>query len=88
MRKYLALASGLARFVRDSTCPALLGNAIEEGMSPFIYGAITLFSRPFQSRLIKCILCNFPTLLQLSQITSRYPDGTTSADFNVPIGLG
>jgi hypothetical protein len=88
MGKYLALASGLARFIRDFSCPALLGKVIEEGATPFIYGAITLCGRPFQNRLTRCALCNFPILLQLNQITSRYPGSTTSADFNVPTGLG
>ena len=88
MGKYLALASGLARFIRDFSCPALLGKVIEEGTAPFIYGAITLCGRLFQNRLTRCVLCNFPILLQLNQITSRYPGGTTPADFNVPTGLG
>jgi len=88
MGKYLALAGGPARFIRDFSCPALLGRTVEEGTSPFVYGVITLYDRPFQSHSTKCVLCNFPTLLQLSQTVSRYPGSTTSADFNIQTGLG
>jgi hypothetical protein len=66
----------------------LLGITIEEGTTSFVYGAITLYSRPFQNRSTRCALCNFPTLLQMSPIASHYTGGTTPAGFNVPTGLG
>ena len=86
--EYLALASGLARFIRDSSCPALLGYSIEEDVLSFVYRAITFFSRPFQSRSTKQTLCNFPTHLQMDPIEPRNTDTTRPAGFNVAIGLG
>ena len=86
--EYLALASGLAGFIRDFSCPALLGYSIKEDVLPFVYRAITFFSRPFQSRSTKQTLCNFPTHLQMDPTEPRYTDTTTPAGFNVAIGLG
>jgi hypothetical protein len=88
MSEYLALASGLARFIRDFSCPALLGNSIEEDVLSFVYRAITFCSRPFQSRSTRYTLCNFPTLLRKNQTEPRNTDTTTPAGFNVAIGLG
>ena len=88
MGEYLALAGGPARFIRNFSCSALLGRIIEEGMSSFVYRAITLFGWPFQNHSTRSMFCNFPTLLQLSQIISRYPGSTTPAGFNVQTGLG
>ena len=86
--EYLALPGGPGGFIRDFSCPALLGNSIEEDVLPFVYGAITLFSRPFQSRSTRQTLCNFPTLLQKDPTEPLNPDTTTPAGFNVAIGLG
>lgn len=86
--EYLALPSGLGRFIRGFSCPALLGKIIEEGTSSFVYGAITRYGRLFQNHSTRCVLCNFPTQLQLGPTTSLYPDSTTLAGFNVHIGLG
>jgi hypothetical protein len=86
--EYLALASGLAGFIRDSTCPALLGNSVEEDVLPFVYRAITCYGRPFQSLSTKQTLCNFPTHLQMDPTKPHYPDTTRPAGFNVAIGLG
>ena len=88
MSEYLALASGLARFIRDFSCPALLGNSIEEDILSFVYRAITCFSRPFQNRSTRYMLCNFPILLRKDPIEPRDTDTTTPAGFNVAIGLG
>ncbi len=88
MGEYLALPGGPGGFIRDFSCPALLGYPIEEDVLPFVYGALTLFGRPFQSRSTRHTLCNFPTHLQVDPIKTLYPGATTSADFSVATGLG
>ena len=88
MGEYLALPGGPGGFIRDSSCPALLGNLIEEDALPFVYRAVTLFSLPFQSSSTRHALFNFPAPLQIGPIKSLYPDATTPAGFNVAIGLG
>ena len=40
---YLALASGLASFLRGSTCPVVLGNLIYPAHLDFIYRTFTFF---------------------------------------------
>jgi hypothetical protein len=88
MGEYLALPGGPGRFIRDSSCPALLGCSIEEDIMPFVYRAVAFYGRPFQCRLTRQTLCNFPTHLQMSPTESRDPDTTTPAGFNVAVGLG
>ncbi len=87
MGECLALPGGPGRFIRDSSCPALLGCSVEEDVMPFVYRAVAFYGRPFQCRSTRQTLCNFPTHLQMSPIESRYPDTTTPAGFNVAIGL-
>ena len=88
MGEYLALPGGPGRFIRDFSCTALLGRIIEEDALPFVYGAVTLSGRPFQSRSTKHALCNFPARLQTGPIKSHYPGATRPAGFNVATGLG
>ena len=86
--EYLALASGLARFIRDFSCPALLGNLIEEDVLSFVYRAITFYGRLFQNRSTRQTLYNFPTHLQMNPTKPHDTDTTTLAGFNMAIGLG
>jgi hypothetical protein len=88
MGEYLALPGGPGRFIRDSSCPALLGCSVREDVLPFVYRAVTFFGRPFQSRSTRQTLCNFPTHLQMDPTKTRYPDTTRPAGFNVAVGLG
>ena len=48
---YLALESGLPSFRPDYTCPTLLRKSLEN-YPIFSDGAITLYGRPFQARLL------------------------------------
>ena len=45
----LALEDGPPRFPRDCTCPAVLGNCLQEDRTRFVYGTITLSGWPFQA---------------------------------------
>ena len=47
-REYLGLASGLARFTRNSTGSVLLGNT-PESRAGFAYGTVTRYGQPFQT---------------------------------------
>src|SRR5499427_9545229 len=47
--EYLALEDGPPRFPRDCTCPAVLGNCLQEDRTRFVYGTITLSGWPFQA---------------------------------------
>ena len=60
---YLALESGLPRFPRDFSCPAVLKN-LTEGIDVFGYGSLTPYGRPFQDRSPNVTLCNFLGALQ------------------------
>ncbi len=53
-RKYLALASGLARFPQAFSFPVVL-RIFRRKIKDFSYGAVTLFGRPFQSILLPSI---------------------------------
>src|SRR5207253_3112199 len=46
--EYLALPDGPGRFPQGSTCPAVLRSHLKEDCI-FIYGAVTLYGRPFQT---------------------------------------
>src|SRR5436853_4814470 len=49
--KYLALPDGPGGFPQGSTCPAVLRSHLKEDCI-FIYGAVTLYGRPFQTVLL------------------------------------
>jgi hypothetical protein len=49
---YLALEDGPPEFMRDSSCPALLGYLVQEGRLPFAYGPFTLYGGVFQRLLL------------------------------------
>src|SRR5688500_8728305 len=57
-QRYLALGSGLPRFPRGFTCPVVL-RYLSEVAAGFVYGAITLFGRPFQGRSPTHAIGNF-----------------------------
>src|SRR3954447_25266196 len=54
---YLALWSGLHRFMPAFTVPALLGN-IEQSLMSFVYGALTLYGATFQIASTRHEICN------------------------------
>src|SRR5206468_8772833 len=49
--EYLGLPDGPGRFPQGSTCPAVLRSHLKEDCI-FIYGAVTLYGRPFQTVLL------------------------------------
>jgi hypothetical protein len=51
-RECLAFGHGRPGFPRDSSCPVVLGNSIQEASVPFAYGTITLCGRSFQTVLL------------------------------------
>ena len=53
------MGDGPPGFPRDFTCPAVLGNCLQENQSRFIYGTITLFGCPFQEPSITAWFGNF-----------------------------
>jgi hypothetical protein len=63
---YLALRSGLRRFMPAFTVPALLGNT-ELSLISFAYGAITLYGAPFQNASARYEICNSVRDLVLSR---------------------
>ena len=56
----LALEDGPPRFPRDCTCPAVLGNCLQEDRTRFVYGTITLSGWPFQAPSTTRRFDNFP----------------------------
>ena len=69
---YLALRSGLRRFMPAFTVPALLGNTKTSLMS-FAYGAITLYGAPFQNASARHEICNSLRDLMLSPLGPTTP---------------
>src|SRR5271154_5175293 len=62
-REYLALPDGPGRFPQGSTCPAVLRSHLKEDCI-FIYGAVTLYGRPFQTVLLTLSYPSFNHHLQ------------------------
>src|SRR5262245_9741407 len=58
--KYLALEDGPPSFPRDYTCPAVLGNCLQEDRSRFVYRTITFSGWPFQAPSTACRFGDFP----------------------------
>jgi hypothetical protein len=69
---YLALRSGLRRFMPAFTVPALLGNTKTSLMS-FAYGAITLYGATFQNASARDEICNSLRDLMLSRLGPTTP---------------
>ena len=84
---YLALRDGPREFRRGSTCPAVLGCPAQGGISHFVYGAITLYGRPFQALSTMRMLCNSPRALRCSPARSRDPIMATPASLT-PLWFG
>ena len=86
--EYLALEGGPPGFRQDSSCPALLGNTINEVFSHFIYGTFTLYGLAFQ----KIRLCErFLTSRSSNRLDQMAPRNTVAAKtgtFNAAVGLG
>src|SRR5262249_59913183 len=57
---YSALENGLPSFPRGCTCPAVLGNCLQEDRRRFVYGTLTLFGCPFQEPSTTPRFDNFP----------------------------
>ena len=74
--EYLALPDGPGRFLRDFSCPAVLGR-IAKGQRFFNYGAFTLYGQPFHTVLLNlCFLtlrthCNGSIQLPTTPILQR-----------------
>ena len=56
----LALEDGPPRFPRDCTCPAVLGNCLQEDRTRFVYRTITFSGWPFQAPSTAYRFCDFP----------------------------
>jgi hypothetical protein len=67
------LEGGPPGFTWDSTCPMILRKPSQKAGSSFAYGAITLYRRPFQRRLAKRPVCNFPRNLNIPPLGSCNP---------------
>src|SRR5258707_1947530 len=65
--KYLALPDGPGRFPQGSTCPAVLRSHWKEDCI-FIYGAVTLYGRPFQTVLLTL---SYPSFNHLPKLRFR-----------------
>jgi hypothetical protein len=81
---YLALRDGPREFRRGSTCPAVLGCLAQGGISHFVYGAVTLYGRPFQAPSTIRMLGNSPRALRYSPAKSRDPMMATPASLAPP----
>src|SRR5215469_10511388 len=68
-REYLGLASGLARFTRNSTGSVLLGKTLESHEG-FAYGTVTRYGQPFQ---VLPLLRHFVTPCQVSSPGQAVP---------------
>ena len=55
----LALEDGPPRFPRDCTCPAVLGNCLQEDRTRFVYRTITFSGWPFQAPSTAYRFCDF-----------------------------
>ena len=64
--EYLALPDGPGRFPQGSTCPAVLRSHWKEDCI-FIYVAITLYGRPFQTVLLTLSYPSFAPFLEASR---------------------
>jgi hypothetical protein len=86
--EYLALPDGPGRFKQGFSCPALLRSHWKED-SIFIYAAVTLFGRPFQTVQL---ISSYPSFNQLSTPSLESPvdycgPATPGSPFELP-GLG
>ena len=70
---YLALRSGLRRFMPVFTVPALLGNT-KTSLITFAYGAITLYGATFQNASARDEICNSLRALVRSRLGPTTPD--------------
>ena len=73
--EYLALPDGPGRFPQGSTCPAVLRSHLKEDCI-FIYAAVTLYGRPFQTVLLTL---SYPSFNQPKHLLNR-PERFRSPD--------
>ena len=93
-REYLALPDGPGRFPQGSTCPAVLRSHLKEDCI-FIYGAVTLYGRTFQTVLLTLSYPSFHHFLRppISGRPFGFPEGKLQemicgpATPNSPCGL-
>ena len=82
-REYLALEGGPPRFPQDFTCPAVLGNTIQEVDCHFAYRTITFCGRTFQNASTMASICNFPASLYPCLTVPHNPVCTTRTGLNI-----
>ena len=58
------MEGGPPGFAQDYTCPALLGNSLQQDRSHFTYGTITLYGGPFQDPSVIRLFDNLPGYTQ------------------------